>query len=115
RLDPRRDADASLGPGALPLALRADLLHLTLQLVGRELEPAEDRLDDVVVGEREEEMLGVHFSRAPFGGGPRGGLEDLLRLVAHVVGQVHRFPRGPCTATPAARPAGRGGPAVSAR
>ena len=58
-------------------------------------------------------MLGIDLTRAPFSGGARGLLEDLLRLVAHVVGQVHRLAVGPRSATPAARPAGRRGPGAA--
>jgi hypothetical protein len=70
---------------------RTDLLHLPLELVGRDLEAPEDRLHDVVVRQRVQHVLRIDFVAAPFDRGARGLLEDLLCLLAERIGQVYGF------------------------
>ena len=114
-LDPRRDADLgrlvvlTVAP-ALPAALaRRLLLDLAAQIVERDLELVENGADDVALGERQQQVLGVDLAPPGLGRAPRRRLQDLHRVLGQVLGPAAAPGRAAAGAGRAAgRPAARG-------
>ena len=113
-LDPRRDADLgrlvvlTFAP-ALPAALaRRLLLDLAAQIVERDLELVQNGADDVALGERQQQVLGVDLAPPGLGRAPRRRLQDLHRVLGQVLGPAAAPGRA---AAGAGRAAGR--PAAS--
>ena len=107
RFHPRRDADLA-ALGALALFGRGHLVDLCLEVLGRDLQPRENRLDHVVVGQRVEDVLGVDLPAAPLDRDACRLLQDLLRLRAEDLADVGRLAVAPGpSGLPRSTPAGR--------
>ena len=114
-LDPRRNADLArlvvltVAP-ALPAALaRGLLLDLAAQIVERDLELLENGADDVALGERQQQVLGVNLAPPGLGRAPRRLLQDLHRVLGQVLGPAAAPGRAAAGAGRApGRPAPRG-------
>ncbi len=78
-LHARRHADLAL-EGLVPaLGLRLDL---PLEVIDLDLELTQDGLDHVAVGERQQQMFGIHLGAAKFGSVFGGLLQQGFRLFA---------------------------------
>ncbi len=83
-LHARRHADLAL-EGLVPaLGLRLDL---PLEVIDLDLELTQDGLDHVAVGQRQQQMFGIHLGAAKFGSVFGGLLQQGFRLFADAAGQ----------------------------
>ncbi len=89
-LHPRRDGHV-LARLALAGAAHGVGLDVLLEVGRRQAELLEHRLHHVGVGQGVEQVLGIHFALAEFGGDLRGALQVLGGLLAEVLGDIHRL------------------------